>query len=353
MRWASSSIHARHDPEVELEASRLQPPFEHPGRVSAIEAALHGRDGFDAVEVDTIAPDRLEDAIAAVHDPGLVAFLATAWERYQLEVGPRREVVPDVFAVEDLRRGMGPGREPVTVAGALGYWAFETTTPLVEGSHAAALGAVEVALTATRWVLEGDAVTFGACRPPGHHATRSRYGGYCFFNNAAIAAQWALDQGAQRVSVLDVDYHHGNGTQQIFYDRAEVQYVSLHADPIRAFPYHVGHADEIGTGAGRASTWNRPLPAGVDDDTYLGHLAEALDVVDAHRPDLVVVSLGLDTLDTDPLGDFALSLDGLRRCGDAVGARGHATVVLLEGGYHVERLGAAGVAWLEGCRDAR
>ncbi len=344
MRWVASQDHARHDPAVELEASQFQSPFEHAGRIEAIISALENLEGCERLDV-TRAPTT---AITAVHDPGLVEFLEAAWSRYQHEIGPRREIVPDVFAVADLRRGMDPGRAPVSVAAGLGWWGFETTTPIVEGTYVAARSAVDVAISATMAVLDGERAVFGACRPPGHHATTSRYGGYCFFNNAAIAAQWARDAGAARVSILDVDYHHGNGTQQIFYERGDVQYVSLHADPVRAFPYHLGFADEIGAGKGRHTTHNVVLPEGVDDDTYLAYLEAGLDVVDTFGPDVVIVSLGFDTLDTDPLGDFRVSLEGLGACGAAVAERGHPSVVLAEGGYDVTRLGDAAVGWLTG-----
>jgi acetoin utilization deacetylase AcuC-like enzyme len=148
--------------------------------------------------------------------------------------------------------------------------------------------------------------------------------------------------------VLDVDYHHGNGTQQIFYARDDVAVVSLHGDPQRAYPYHTGFADEIGAGRGRGSTQNFPLPAALDDDGYLGVLGEALDVVDRFDPAFVVVSLGLDTYGGDPLCDLALSTDGFRRCGSAVAERGRPLVVLQEGGYAGAALGANAVAWLRG-----
>jgi acetoin utilization deacetylase AcuC-like enzyme len=332
-----------HDPEHEIESSALQPPFEHPGRADAIRAAL-GDERFTIAE----PPDAGLAPIEAVHEHGLVRFLATAWEEYQLDVRPAHDVVPDVFALPALRAGMGPAREPARVAARLGWWCFETTTPLTAGTYEAARSAVDCAVAATDAVLGGARMAYGLCRPPGHHATASLYGGYCFFNNAAIAADHAVRAGGGRVAVLDVDYHHGNGTQQIFYERDDVAFVSLHGDPVRAYPYLTGHADETGAGPGRGATSNLPLPAGTDDDAYLAALERALAVVDAFDPALVVVSLGVDTFIADPICDLALTTPGFGRCGAAVAALDRPLVVVQEGGYADGALGANVRTWLLG-----
>jgi acetoin utilization deacetylase AcuC-like enzyme len=341
----ASDRHRLHDPEHEIEASRLQPPFEHPGRAEAIRAALAADERF----VIEDPPARGTEPIKAVHDPGLVRFLASAWEDYQRDVHPSHDVVPDVFALPGLRAGMGEGRgEPSAVAARLGWWSFETTTPLTAGSYQAARSAVDCALAAADAVLAGERVAYGLCRPPGHHATRSLYGGYCFFNNAAVAAAHVVAATGSRVAVLDVDYHHGNGTQQIFYDRGEVAFVSLHGDPARAYPYHTGFADETGVGRGAGSTCNLPLPVGTDDDAYLTALDRALVTIDAFEPAVFVVSLGVDTYAGDPMCDLAVSTEGFGRCGQAVAALGRPLVVLQEGGYADDALGANVVSWLGG-----
>jgi acetoin utilization deacetylase AcuC-like enzyme len=345
VRAFASQRHRLHDPERELESSAFQAPFENPQRAELILAALLADGGFDVSEPAEWGTAPIE----AVHDRGLVRFLTAAWAEYQYHVGPTHDVVPDVFAMPALRTGMGDGHgEPQPVSARLGWWCFETTTPITEGTYEAARSAVDAALSAADAVAGGEAVAYGLCRPPGHHASTSLYGGYCFFNNAAIAAHHLADATGTRVAVLDVDYHHGNGTQQIFYERDDVAFVSLHGDPQRAYPYHTGFADETGAGRGRGSTRNFPLPAALDDEGYLAALAEALDTVDRLDPAIVVVSLGLDTFGGDPICDLALTTDGFVRCGASVAERGRPLVVLQEGGYAGEALGANAVAWLRG-----
>ena len=344
MLVAYTSDHALHDPQVEMERSAAQSPFEHGGRVEAIRTALATDQRFQFVD----PPEWGNAPITAVHDPGLVQFIATAWEEYQQVFGPTREVVPDVFHLAGLRHGMEPGKEPPHIGGRLGWWCFETTTPLVSGTFRAACRSVDTALTATQAVLDGAHGSYGLCRPPGHHAARSLYGGYCFFNNAAIAAHHVSTTTGTKVAVLDVDYHHGNGTQQIFYERDDVLYVSLHGDPARAYPYTVGYASETGAGRGAGANVNLPLPERLDDDGYLAALERACDVIASFGASLLVVSLGLDTFVSDPICDLSLSTEGFEACGRAVGALGLPTVVLQEGGYDVEHLGENARRWLVG-----
>jgi acetoin utilization deacetylase AcuC-like enzyme len=343
MRAFVSPTHRLHDPERELESSAFQTPFENPQRAELILAAMANDGRFEVAEPAEWGTAPIE----AVHDPGLVRFLSTVWDDYQREVRPTHDVVPDVFAMAGLRAGMGEGvGEPARASARLGWWCYETTTPITAGTYRAARSAVDVALSATSAVLDGESVVYGLCRPPGHHAATALYGGYCFFNNAAIAAHHVVASTGSRVAVLDVDYHHGNGTQQIFYGRDDVAFVSLHGDPQRAYPYHTGFADEIGAGRGRGTTTNIPLAAATDDDAYLGALERALDAVDDFDPVVVVVSLGLDTFGGDPICDLALTTKGFRRCGAAVAARERPLVVLQEGGYAGDALGANAVAWL-------
>jgi acetoin utilization deacetylase AcuC-like enzyme len=345
IRVFASDRHRLHDPEREIEASAFQPPFEHPGRAEAIRRALAADERF---AIDEPSPLAGTAVIEAVHDRGLVRFLATAWAAYQRDVHPAHDVVPDVFAMPGLRAGMAPAAEPVGVGARLGWWCFETTTPLTAGTYDAALSAVDCAVAAADAVLGGAPIAYGLCRPPGHHATTSLYGGYCFFNNAAIAAAHVVTVTGGRVAVLDVDYHHGNGTQQIFYARDDVAFVSLHGDPARAYPYLTGHADETGAGPGRGATCNIPLPAGTDDDAYLAALDRALAAVEAVDPAFVVVSLGVDAYIGDPMCDLAVTTDGFGRIGAAIAGLGRPLVAVQEGGYADEALGANVRAFLLG-----
>ncbi len=338
--------HRLHHPEHEFEASRFQPPFEHPGRAEIIRAALAADDTFRFV-----APDDWGTApIEAVHDSGLVRFLETAWAEYQDAHGTTHDVVPDFFALGGLRDKMGPGAESRSISARLGRWCFETTTPLTQGTYDAARSAVDVALSTAAAVLAGDRVAYGLCRPPGHHATVSLYGGYCFFNNAAIVAHHVASTTGSKVTVLDVDYHHGNGTQQIFYDRDDVQFVSLHGDPLRAYPYHTGYADETGTGPGAGTNVNVPLAARTAPDAYLDRLGDVCEQVVGFGPAVVVVSLGVDTFEQDPISDLALTTDSFEACGRLVADMGLPMVVLQEGGYADDHLGENVSRWLLGAR---
>lgn len=352
MPWVYTARHRHHDPQVELDTSALASPREVPARIDAIAAALLADEGRTFGAEAQAPTDHGLAPITAVHDPDLVTFLADAWQRYQREVRPVREVVPDVFAMAGLRRGMPATAPPAAVAAQLGWWCFETTTPLVAGTYDAARAAVDVALTAADEVLGGNPLAYAAGRPPGHHATRSLYGGYCFFNNAAVAAAYAAALTDGPVSVLDVDYHHGNGTQEVFYERGDVQVVSLHGDPRRAYPFHTGFADEVGGGRGRGTNHNYPLPAGLTDEGYLQALGEALAAIDRFAPGLIVLSLGVDTAATDPLGDLGLTTAGFHAMGALIAQCGLPLIVVQEGGYDLSRIGADTAAVLRGLRGA-
>ena len=334
-----SSDHARHRPTLEVEFGVPVAPWEVPARAETILSALEAHGGFELRQPDS-AP---RSAITAVHDDGLVGYLEAHPEgitRASATLG-----IPDTFLLPAMREGMGPGRVPSDGASQLGLWCFDSMTPLEAGSYAAARSAVDVAVSATEAVVDGAPSAYALCRPPGHHAARAMYGGYCYFNNVAVAAQRALAP-SRRVAVLDVDYHHGNGTQQIFYRRGEVLYVSLHGDPDRAFPFYTGFADESGEGDGRGANLNLPLPAQCEDDAYLAAIERALDRVASHQPDVLLVSLGTDTIEGDPLGDFRVSRQAFAGIGARVGALGLPTVVVQEGGYNVAKIGEDVRDWL-------
>jgi acetoin utilization deacetylase AcuC-like enzyme len=341
----ASDAHLAHDGLVELMAGREVPCYESPARATEIRRALIARGGY-AIAV----PDEHGlEPILAVHDHVLVDLLEHAWtDAMAAGLDPTRPLIPDTFLTRGYDGGMGVATLPVARHEQLGAFTFDTATPLVAGSYGAARAAVDIALTAMERVLAGAPLAYGLCRPPGHHAARAMFGGYCLFNNAAIVAERLIAIGASRVAILDLDYHHGNGTQSIFWERPDVLYVSLHADPRSAYPYFSGAADEIGAGRGEGANRNLPLPRGTDGAAYLTALADACAMIDAFDPDApLVVSLGFDTYVDDPIGGFTLRTDDYATIGSLVGGLGRQAVVLQEGGYAVEAIGANAVAFLD------
>jgi acetoin utilization deacetylase AcuC-like enzyme len=335
VRVVHSADHLRHAPRRELADGRDIGIYEVPERAESIRRALEADGGFDVVG----PAEHGMEPITAVHDPAMLAFLERLWRDWR-DAGERApEIFPDTFPLPAYREGMGEGREPRTPRARIGRWCFDTATPIVEGTYPAALAAVDVALTAADLVLGGEAAVYGLCRPPGHHAARAMFGGYCFLNNAAIVAEDVVRRTGEPVAILDVDYHHGNGTQQIFYERADVLYVSLHGDPDRAYPYFSGFADETGAGAGAGANLNLPLRAGCSNDEYLASLDRGLEAIDRSGASAVVVSLGIDTYARDPICDLALTTEAYHEAGRRVAALGRRVVVLQEGGYFVPHLG--------------
>jgi acetoin utilization deacetylase AcuC-like enzyme len=337
LRVVSSERHKLHDPIHDVDGGVAVPQVEVPARAEQILSALGADDSFVLGEPTEHGLGPIE----AVHAPGLIEFLRSA--------SPGAEWFPDTFLHPGLREGMESMlREPAASIGRLGYWCFDTGTPIVAGTYEAARSSVDVALTAADLVLSGETVAYGLCRPPGHHAAHGVYGGFCFFNNAAIAAEYLLQRGADRIAVLDLDYHHGNGTQQIFYRRSEVLYASLHADPAQAFPFFTGYASETGSGPGGGATLNVPLPAATTNESYLEALDAVLEVLVRFAPAITVVSLGLDTYARDPLGDFNLTTPVYKDCGRRVAEAARKLVVLQEGGYYLPDLGENVRQWLLG-----
>jgi acetoin utilization deacetylase AcuC-like enzyme len=336
-----SQRHQLHDPRHDIQGGVPAEMVERPERAERILTALSGA-SF------TLQPPTEHglEPIQAVHAAGLVTFVGEASEGAAAGV----ELFPDSFPNAALREGMPPTTvEPTDLTGRLGFWCFDTGTPVLQGTYAAALTAVDAALTATDLVLERESVAYALCRPPGHHAARSVFGGFCYFNNAAIAAEYLVNRTAAKIAILDLDYHHGNGTQQLFYAREDVLYVSLHADPRRAYPYFSGHADETGTGRGLGTTRNFPLPAAISNMDYLSVLDQALEVLTRFSPMVTIVSLGLDTYVHDPLGDFALTTPVYAECGRRLSAVAPKLVVLQEGGYYLPDLGENVREFLLGC----
>ena len=346
MRVVYSPLHLGHEITLQTILGVQVPANEVADRAERIRAALAADGGFDLVP----PVGHGEAPITAVHDPGLLAFLRDAWADAR-RAGHRYDfLAPETIASTFVYEGMSEAvrREPPFIAGRAGYRALDTSTPIVAGTYPAARAAVDVALTAVDLVLAGETAAYGLCRPPGHHAARSMYGGFCYFNNAAIAAQAVAERTGEHVSILDVDYHHGNGTEQIFWRRGDVLYVSLHAHPDRQYPYFLGWPDETGEGPGAGANLNIPLPAGLSNEGYLEALDRGLDRIAAEPGSIAVVSLGFDTFGQDPIGDFALTTEVYHEVGRRTAALGKRQVILQEGGYHLPSLGDNARAWLRG-----
>jgi acetoin utilization deacetylase AcuC-like enzyme len=328
-----------------------QPPTMEPGddkdtpaRVAAILAALRAAQMTDiALPIDHgLTP------IHAVHTPEFTTFLSTIYAEFIAVYGTRAPILPTTYP-----NRKHPVRPPLDPLGRLGYFALDTDTPIVAGTWEAAYWCAQTALTAADRALAGDAAVYALCRPSGHHANVDQYGGFCFLNNAAIAARWLQAHGAGRVAILDVDYHHGNGTQEIFYRDPSVLFCSLHGDPAVEYPYFWGFPEETGADAGAGFNRNWALPKGsTDDSAYLAALDEALAVIRGYAPAYLVVSAGFDIGAHDFYGGFTMTTAGIGAVGARIGALcrslGVPVVVCQEGGYLVEKLGAYVVAFLKG-----
>lgn len=336
--WSDDHRFQRGDTEV-IEGRRV-PCVERPERAELILGRIREAGLGEVIEAE---PFGLEP-VHRVHEAAFVAFLRTAFDLWQAAYG---EGYALPFAWPP--RGVRP-RLPESLDGQLGYYCFDGATPITSGTWRAASAAVNVALTAQKRVAAGARAAFALCRPPGHHAAQDLYGGYCFLNNAAVAAQAFADGGA-RVAVLDLDYHHGNGTQAIFYDRRDVLFVSIHADPLQDFPFFSGYAVERGRGDGEGFTLNLPLPLGTDWPRYEAALEVALGRVTAFSPDVLLVSLGLDTYVGDPIARFALTVEDYARLGRRLARPGLPTLFVLEGGYALGALGELAIRTLSGFCD--
>jgi acetoin utilization deacetylase AcuC-like enzyme len=321
-----------HDPAGEFFNGAMHPPAEHPGRVDAILQAV----GRTQTPADTgMGP------LSRVHSADYLDFLRTAHDEWRA-AGREGDAFPYTFPVV--------GRRPLNLSridALFGQFSFDTSTPIAAGTWDAAYWAAQTAIAAAESVIVGDRTAFAMCRPPGHHAGADYLGGYSYLSNAAIAAEHAVAAG-RRVAILDVDYHHGNGTQDIFYDRADVAFASIHADPATDYPFFWGHADEAGAGEGDGATLNLPLPRGADWTGYAPALAQALDWIERHEPDLLVVSFGADTYEGDPISHFKLKTSDYAPMARRIASLGLPTVVVMEGGYAVEALGANVAEFLSG-----
>ena len=332
------STHARdHVPGAEIWLGTTTPGTEVAERVDAIESALADWPTIEAVSHG-------DDVLLAVHDDALVEHLRTVWDRWG-DYGVDR-VTPYLFPTAGMLGDL-PMREPSAVHAAAGRYGYDTMTLIGPGTWAAARGAVDVALTCVDEV--GGGVIYGLTRPPGHHVTRAAYGGSCYLNNAAVAAEALRRAGHERVAIVDIDAHHGNGTQDVFYARGDVLYASLHVDPGAGwFPHYAGFAEETGIGAGEGANLNIPLEPGTGDMRWLDSIMRIVQQVMDFGATAMVISLGVDAAADDPESPLEITRSGYFRAGELLGALAIPTVTLQEGGYHLPTLGPLVRATLEG-----
>ena len=333
MKVYHSPYQLLHAPTLELQNGELVPYAEKTQRVAAMLGALG----------DTEPPQDFGLApITAIHDATDVEFLQSAHMRWT-EAGRPGDAFPYVFPIR-RRRPLNLSR----IDAALGQYAYDCGTPIAEGTWQAAYWNAQTAIAGMEAVMSGEANAFSLCRPPGHHAGADYMGGYCYLNNVAIAAQFALDNGASRVAVLDVDYHHGNGTQDIFYERSDVLTISLHADPKTDYPFYWGHADETGVGKGKGTNLNLPMPRGTHWKTYQTQLARGLEAAAAFKPDCLLVPYGADTFSGDPISFFEIETEDYKSMGRDIASLGLPTLITMEGGYAIDALGANVASFLSG-----
>lgn len=338
MQVVRSDDHLKHFPKGELSGGLFVRPFECPERWQHIMDRLGVR-GFK----DFAEPAALDmGPVRQIHDQGFLEFLETAWDRWLAE-GYEGEILATCFPARRMQV-----RKPVHIDGLVGYYALAIETAITSGTWEAAQASAAIAQTAQRIVAGGARSAFALCRPPGHHAAKDMYGGYCFLNNAAIAAQMFLNDGAKRVAILDPDFHHGNGTQDIFYDRDDVLFVSLHGAPEHAFPHFLGYEDETGAGKGEGFTVNYAMPPNTGYDEWGGAMDDAIKGIEAYSPDALVVSLGVDTFERDPISFFRLKSDDFTDYGGRIAKLKLPTLFCMEGGYAVEEIGINTVNVLEG-----
>jgi acetoin utilization deacetylase AcuC-like enzyme len=346
MRFIHSDTQLRHSPSHFLVRGRLKPCPEKPERAEALAGALRRRGA-----VIEPPPSHGMGPLAAVHSPDYLAFLETAWRRWAALADAAEAVIPNVHRNTDM------AEYPRGIVGQAGWHMSDTACPIAEGTWEAARASADTAIQAALLVATGEThAAYALCRPPGHHASRDMAGGFCYLNNAAIAAQAALPvlggRGKPpRAAILDVDVHHGNGTQAIFYERDDVLVVSIHADPAEFYPFFAGYAHERGRGRGQGCNLNMPLPIGTEEDAFLAAVAEAGAHLARYAPELLVLSLGFDTYAGDPLAAFKVTTPGFAKLGAVIAGFGLPTVVVQEGGYDRDALAANLDSFLDGFGD--
>ncbi len=334
-----NELHGQHRPAV---AGHMLPGIDAPQRAEIVLAELARRNLGRIVTPQGVSLNSLE----RIHSPRYLHFLRHAWSEW-LALGPGN-ASNDAIARAWPIRGMRDDIEPDDFGARLGLYSMDSNTPLTNGAWTAAKTGADCAINAAHALRLGERATFALTRPPGHHAGFDFFGGACFLNNAALAAQHLLDDGARRVAILDLGAHHGNGTQSLFYQRDDVLFISIHADPRSAYPFYLGHGDETGAGAGLGRNLNLALAAGADAPAWFAALETACIRLARDAPDALVVSLGVDTYAGEPQARFALQSADFLRIGERISWLGLPTAFIFEGGSGVKELGVNLVNVLEG-----
>ena len=337
MKTFFNALHARHQGQFEMFRGALVPCHEVPARADHVLAELQRRQLGEVCAPTAFGVE----AITRVHSPRYLQFLEGAWDEW-VALDPAnagKDALPSVWPTRTFRTDV----LPANFAARMGLFSFDAGTPLMAGTWAAARAGADCALSAAQALVEGDRAAFALSRPPGHHASADFFGGYCFLNNAALAAEHLRACGLDRVAVLDVDYHHGNGTQAIFYQRPDVFFASIHGDPRTEYPFFLGYADETGAGAGQGANFNLPLPRGSDFARWSEALETALAAIQLFGAQALVISLGVDTFAGDPISGFTLQSDDYLRMGERLARMGLPTVLVFEGGYAVAEVGVNAV----------
>ena len=335
-----SSKHSLRNSKTELYGGELVKPFECPERMDYILSEIKNQ------KLGEIKPPKIIDfrIISKIHDDDYIEFLNNAWKEWVKE-GFKGEAIPNIWPSRSLNSKI----IPKFIEGKLGYFSLAGETSISEGSIEAAYESVKVVITASEMLQNNDVPNiFSLCRPPGHHASKNQFGGYCFFNNAAIAAEFFKTKGANRVFILDVDFHHGNGTQSIFYDRSDVYYASLHGDPIYAFPHFLGHADERGIGHGEGYNKNYPMLPGTTYELWSEALNDSINQITNYKPDILIISLGVDIYENDPISFFKLKSEHFIDLGRRLSKLKLPTLFVMEGGYAIKDIGINTVNTLKG-----
>jgi acetoin utilization deacetylase AcuC-like enzyme len=335
MKVVYHPAHQDHAGEAILIEGQFRPPVEAPERAKLILDAVQ-RAGFHVEE----PLDYGLEPLKAVHDEHFLDFLEHAYSRWQARYGDSN-ARPRVWATRGFVQ-----RPTASIDGQLGFYAYDASTPITKYAWQAARASANSAIHAAHYLVKGEKAAFALCRPPGHHAMFDRYGGFCFLNNAAIAAQVLCDAGI-RPAIVDVDYHHGNGTQHIFYDQSLLT-CSIHADPDANYPFFLGFADETGTGEGAGYNLNLPLPDGTTWQVFAEALEQACNRIQQDKAEVLVVSLGVDTYAVDPLGTFALEPADFTALGQMLAELDIPTLFVMEGGYATHALGNNVVRVLQG-----